>query len=511
MEYNLRLEARNFLRNLLFEDDSMADIKAYSDGIKHHGIKQRPISKYIETLANKFNLNFVKVLGAGSNGIALLTDNGLVVKITGDKSEAVEANKYFGKDSVHLPKVYKVLKIRVGDNEELGFDYVYVLIKDYIPQNKSLIKLFDELKKRLETINIGFNRHLKVFIQEIAEGITTNEQIDEFRKKIIESESLKDNKKTIWFFDQLVEMMYEMRKVHIHSFDFNGENLGMKNKKLVYLDVGFGDWFGDTGHENNHYDAMVAEEENPLTEDDFQNLQAHADGEHDGIYKKSISRYLNVIKNKLHLNPVKLLGKGNFGIAFLTSDNKTVKITTDKSEVVEAKKYMGKNVHHIPNVYNVLKLKVDDNNDVYVIVKEFILQNKKYVHFLYDLQRKWEEQMVEFVKRFNEEFPVRQEYFVDIVFKEEISFDKIEKFLNFSESLNQPLVTWYARQTYDLLLEIMGLDIDSTDIKPENLGIRNRQLIYFDIGDGDSVGDGWIEKKSYDAEVTEVFNIRTIS
>ena len=64
---------------------------------------------------------------------------------------------------------------------------------------------------------------------------------------------------------------------------------------------------------------------------DFNSLQNDAEnsrGMNAGkLYKKEIQEYLKIISSKLNIKPQKFIGAGHFGFAFLSTDNKTIKIT----------------------------------------------------------------------------------------------------------------------------------------------------------------------------------------
>ncbi len=113
------------------------------------------------------------------------------------------------------------------------------------------------------------------------------------------------------------------------------------------------------------------------------------------IHDRDIMEFLKLIKKNLNLDIVKFLGQGAFGYAFLTSDNKTVKLTRDSSEAVEGNKIRNSNSKHFPRIHNILKVKVGNDEDrpidVYIIVKDHILQNQSFVHFMMGMNSKLEE------------------------------------------------------------------------------------------------------------------------
>lgn len=245
-----------------------------------------------------------------------------------------------------------------------------------------------------------------------------------------------------------------------------------------------------------------------VLQDDYNQLQKQVDSTvhfHGGqLYGRQIQNYLQVLSEKLGIKIIKYLGAGQFGFAFLTDDMKTVKITMDKSEVVEAKKLMSLKPKHLPMVFNVLKLKVNNSDeDVYVIVKEYILQNPQYVKML-DI-------MDENIDKYYDFF--RQESLKPIflpaynlkgaIYYNTLKRETIGPFLEYLHRFNANKETWYINQLLEIIDELKQLGIGSKDLKAANFGIRNKNLIFIDIGAGDKIGDGWIEKKDYDATVAE--------
>jgi hypothetical protein len=77
--------------------------------------KQYWIEKRAPTLTQQFGEQFDRVLGGGSNGVAVLLKSGKVMKITNDKWEVAAASRYRTKQNVpHLVSVYDVRPIE-GD------------------------------------------------------------------------------------------------------------------------------------------------------------------------------------------------------------------------------------------------------------------------------------------------------------------------------------------------------------------------------------------------------------
>lgn len=80
-------------------------------------------------------------------------------------------------------------------------------------------------------------------------------------------------------------------------------------------------------------------------------------------------KYIQKLCNVLGYEFKSYIDCGNHGYAYLLSDNKVLKITTDTSEFLVANKLKGKKLKRISNVYDTYKLNM---SDVYIIVLEYI-------------------------------------------------------------------------------------------------------------------------------------------
>lgn len=285
---------------------------------------------------------------------------------------------------------------------------------------------------------------------------------------------------------------------------------------------------------HNKIRHIIREHLKQLFEDvDFYGLQATVDqdgGINSGkLYKRQVQDYLRVLYNKLGVKPVKFLGAGHFGFAFLTDEGQTIKITSDKSEVVEAKKWMDKNPEHLPKIFNVFKIKVGDGSvEVYAIVKEYILQNNSFIKLIKNLESELDDWLSQYhvdkieapnsnsenIQKEIEEaffwpndadkFPTRIRELFNSLQDKQISPNEIAKFASYLKhnKVSNQLI-WYFQQLYFLYEEMNSIGIKSSDTWAKNMGLRNKQLVYLDPGDGDKIGDGWIEKRHFDAEVAQ--------
>jgi len=104
----------SILEETIVENIENDKIKSSSDEVNEFAVK----------LANRFNFETPKYLGKGVHGYAYDVGNNRVMKITAEKSEAVESMKMKGKDLDHLAKVYNIYKSPLNGQE------IYVILQE---------------------------------------------------------------------------------------------------------------------------------------------------------------------------------------------------------------------------------------------------------------------------------------------------------------------------------------------------------------------------------------------
>ena len=97
-----------------------------------------------------------RYLGGGMFGYAHYIGNNTVMKITKDKSEAVNSRKVLGKKNKYLSNVYDVRAFKTARGEEL-----YVIILEMLKTPKELPKIYEKLKSHVESQR---NVHLDVSV-----------------------------------------------------------------------------------------------------------------------------------------------------------------------------------------------------------------------------------------------------------------------------------------------------------------------------------------------------------
>jgi hypothetical protein len=106
---------------------------------------EEKINKF-KTLANKIaqklNIKNIKYLGSGLNGSAFEIDNNKVLKITKDKSEAVNSNKILNKNLNYIANIYEIYTFNYDSDEY----FVIILEKLNTDDITDVIIIYDKLK-----------------------------------------------------------------------------------------------------------------------------------------------------------------------------------------------------------------------------------------------------------------------------------------------------------------------------------------------------------------------------
>ena len=189
------------------------------------------------------------------------------------------------------------------------------------------------------------------------------------------------------------------------------------------------------------------------------------------------------VANKLELTAPRYMGGGGFGHAFEINDNMVLKITSDMGEADAGLRLMRANPKHLGRVFNVYKVFDTVQNKAYFALLEENINDKPIERF-----RKYEADI-------NKIMPQGMNYGdILIAIKKPKRFNQAEmqEFAKHVLTDNPEAgVSEADRQAaYEFLLgifairqELLDYGIKSTDyISMENLGYKNGDLIFFDIG-----------------------------
>ena len=181
-------------------------------------------------VAQQFQLGTPKYLKSGTFGSAYDIGDNKILKVTSDKSEAVENLKLIGKPLKYIAEPYKVYGITPRSGETKYF----VIILEKLKTDEH------HFTAMMERLDFAFNKILKIELGDVIDhyvlGYDTG--VDEDKVKKYMSRNPKDKE----FFDSLMKIAEECQEYGIESFEFlKPANLGYKkNGSLGFFDVGFG-------------------------------------------------------------------------------------------------------------------------------------------------------------------------------------------------------------------------------------------------------------------------------
>lgn len=206
--------------------------------VRFGGLSEKFIKQIAEKTREKLGFNELNYIDSGAFGVAFDVGDDLVMKITTDHTEVVEANKLLNKKNNHIADHYEIYKIS-SKSVEMHKD-IYVIILEKLTTDKPKFqKYIRELDKiLLETNHSDLSN---VFYDLIKYGDEEFLNAYDFRKYLTENREVAD------FFYGLVGIADELESLGIGSMEFLAPtNLGYKrNGALAFFDVGFSDYFQD--------------------------------------------------------------------------------------------------------------------------------------------------------------------------------------------------------------------------------------------------------------------------
>ena len=252
--YNNLLELQDYLIRGKFYDREPLEkgMVALNEEVLDEEVKRDVADSIANQVAEKFNFGTPKYLGSGSNGVAYDINNKLVLKITGDRSEANENLELIGKPLKYIAQPYKVFSIKSASTEK----ELYVIILEKLKTDKAK---FQAIKDRLD---FAFEKIMDVTLGDVLDyylhGFANGVDEDKIQKY------MSRNPGDAEYFNGLLKIMEEVKKYGIESMDYvNPTNLGYKpDGSLGFFDVGFGNYYFKS--ENQPEDIDVNEDGSAL-------------------------------------------------------------------------------------------------------------------------------------------------------------------------------------------------------------------------------------------------------
>ena len=252
--YNNLLELQDYLIRGKFYDREPLEkgMVALNEEVLDEEVNRDVADSIANQVAEKFNFGTPKYLGSGSNGVAYDINNKLVLKITGDRSEANENLELIGKPLKYIAQPYKVFSIKSASTEK----ELYVIILEKLKTDKAK---FQAIKDRLDfafekIMDVTLGYVLDYYLHGFANGVD-EDKIQKYMSR---------NPGDAEYFNGLLKIMEEVKKYGIESMDYvNPTNLGYKpDGSLGFFDVGFGNYYFKS--ENQPEDIDVNEDGSAL-------------------------------------------------------------------------------------------------------------------------------------------------------------------------------------------------------------------------------------------------------
>lgn len=227
------LGKEEYIINEIKSNDQNDEVISEAMNFKHARIIANNVAK-------THGIDEFKYLGHGSGGVAFDIGNNKVMKITSDRSEALESLKIIGKTLNNLADIYEVFETK--PQSELNIPKSYVIIMEKLKTNDQYFdRILNRLDYALENI-LGLN--IFKIIDDYRDGDYTDkkEKIDKYLSK---------NPKDAKFYYGLLDIINELNKYGIESNEYlHVGNLGYKqNGNLGFFDMGFGDFLSKPSQE----------------------------------------------------------------------------------------------------------------------------------------------------------------------------------------------------------------------------------------------------------------------
>jgi len=213
------------LRNDILDSLKDEELESYVVNVEHGDVKFKlSPDQILEKLTGLSDLGNIVTTMRGGNGVAVLTDKDLVVKITGDEAEYITAKELENVNNEHVVKVHQSQIIDADDQSIYTSDSkpAYLIIMDKVdaPTMEQERDWFDCCCTEDKPIYIDFtNPNSDVFI---------HPPVDDYEKC---------NK----IYDDIMNIRKAIESVGRRWVDIGIDNVGIKDGKYVLIDLGTND------------------------------------------------------------------------------------------------------------------------------------------------------------------------------------------------------------------------------------------------------------------------------
>jgi hypothetical protein len=191
-------------------------------------------NKVANAVIKKYGYGEPKYISGGGFGHAYDIGDEKVLKVTTDKTEAIENLELLDKNPEYIAKPYAVYQV---DSKTIPVQ-MYVIILEKLRTDK---EYFSRMFKRLNyAMKLIFNNKYRNDFADVLIEIT-NQELNNSDYEMIDK-YMKQNPEDSKFYNGMLNIINEIIKYGIESRDFtSANNLGYKNNgNLAYFDVGFG-------------------------------------------------------------------------------------------------------------------------------------------------------------------------------------------------------------------------------------------------------------------------------
>jgi len=409
-------------------------------------------------IAKKLNLgeNPIKI-GEGTQGAAYKI-NDKVLKITSDKSEAIDGKKLVGKNNEYLADIYDVYSLSDP------FDNIYVLIKEYLTDVDS--NVYEEAVSKFK----NFKKNLDIRLSD--DSLMRNKS--DLNLLITRIKSIPNYNTELKYVYNYAMILKELSDNNIISNDILHQNVGKKpNGNIAYFDIGY----SENSYDDSSIDKLEVEGVDlDIVNEELKHLY-HVLKSNNIELNDFVTKILYKLNIKSNFN---LLGQGGMGSAFEIDNKRVLKITTDRDEAVDSKKLQGKKNEYLGDVYEVYKLNGNFSN-IYIIIRELLDVN-------YDKNSNILKGFHNLYYKLNDMDGDRHYYLDKIIKNKDVLNDLKNDVYKFKDSLVEYLDDY--KIILPIIEELQKYNIKSGDIHRGNLGFKpNGTLAYYDIGVSDSNED----------------------
>jgi tRNA nucleotidyltransferase/poly(A) polymerase/GNAT superfamily N-acetyltransferase len=203
------------------------------------GVSRENADKIANVVAEKYYNAIPKYIGEGTFGVAYDIGNNMVLKVTGDRSEANENLMLVGKHMKHIAEPYKVFSIKSQSiKTTTDEDDVYVIILEKLTTNPT------EFKATRDRMDFAFDKIMGVKFSDVVDHYVYKQDYDGVDEEKVEKYMAR-NPKDAQYLKDILKIAQEAKDLGIESMDYlNPSNLGYKpDGTLAFFDVGFGNYF----------------------------------------------------------------------------------------------------------------------------------------------------------------------------------------------------------------------------------------------------------------------------